>query len=359
MSMDYPLRVINERIGGELFGNGEERINGLGALESAEPGSITFADHDKYEPQVRATRASAVIISKQFPTVVGKNLLRVDHPRLAFLKVMYLFQARAEALGRVHPSAVVDADAVVPEGVTVSECAVIRARARIGLRTVIESGVHVGHDVVIGQDCYLGPNVVLMYGVKLGDRVMIHGGTVVGGDGFGYVWASDHHLKIPQLGHVVIEDDVELGCNVCVDRATLGATIIRRGTKVDNLVQIAHNDCIGEDVIITGQVGLSGSVTVGNRVMLGGQSGVVDHVTIGEAAQVGAASVVTKSVASGQAVWGFPARPLQDAKHQLASLGRLPLLLKRVRELITRTDRLEDRMAQLEPTRAPARSPDT
>jgi UDP-3-O-[3-hydroxymyristoyl] glucosamine N-acyltransferase len=331
--MEYSLRIIAEKVDAELSGNGDEVIHGVNAIEAAQGGEITFAEHMRLVPQVHSTNASAIIVPNEFPPIDAKNLLRVAAPRLAFVKVMTLFQPRRQAPAGIHPAAVVSSEAALSEGVAVAECAVIREQARIGQRTVIESGAHVGRDVVIGDDCYIGPNVVLMHGTRLGDRVIIHPGTVIGGDGFGYNWSEGRHAKIPQLGNVVIEDDVEIGCNVCVDRATLGSTIIRRGTKIDNLVQIAHNDVIGEHVIITGQVGLSGSVTVGNRVMFGGQSGVVDHVTIGDDAQIGAGSPVIKDVQARQVVWGFPARPIQRTKRELASLARLPHVIERLRKM--------------------------
>jgi UDP-3-O-[3-hydroxymyristoyl] glucosamine N-acyltransferase len=206
----------------------------------------------------------------------------------------------------------------------------------------------VGDGVTIGEDCLIGPHVVIYRQTHIGDRVRIHGGSVIGGDGFGYVFHDGRHVKVPQVGNVIIEDDVEIGCNVCVDRATIGSTMIKRGTKIDNLVQIAHNDRIGQHVIMSGQVGLSGSVTIGNYAVLGGKAGVVDHVTIGERAQVGAASVVTKAVAPGEVVWGYPARPIRSTKHQLASLSRLPSLLKRVVGLIGQIRRMEDRLSHLE-----------
>ena len=346
--MEYTLRAIEEQVGGQLSGNGDEMICGINALELAQPGELTFAEDNKYVPKVRLTHASAIIVSKQFPIIDEKNLLRVENPRLAFLKALLLFQPRPQRTGEIHPTAVVSPAATLGSGVTIGEYAVIRERARIGQGTVIESGVHIGHDVAIGQDCFLGPNVVLMYGTRLGDRVIIHGGTVIGGDGFGYVWAEGRHLKVPQLGNVVIEDDVEIGCNVCVDRATFGSTLIRRGTKIDNLVQIAHNDVIGEHVIITGQVGLSGSVTVGNRVMFGGQSGVVDHITIGDDARIGAATPVTKDIPPGQIVWGFPSRPIQRVKRELASLAQLPRLMRHVRQLVLRLRHVESRLNALE-----------
>ncbi len=342
--MEYTAQQLSQQLGGTLLGDGAARISGVNALEAAEPGQLTFAEHVKYATGVAQTRASAILVPPDFPETANRTLIRVANPRAAFLQVMYLFYVPPAATGIVHPSAVVSSEAVLAEGVTIQEAVIVRARARIGQGTVIESGVHVGEAVVIGRDCFIGPNVVLMYGVRLGDRVIIHGGTVIGGDGFGYVQAQGRHIKIPQVGSVVIEDDVEIGCNVCVDRATFGATIIKRGTKIDNLVQIAHNDVIGEDVIITGQVGLAGSVTVGNHVMFGGQSGVVDHITIGEGARIGAATPVTKDVKAGESVWGFPARPHQQVLKELASITKLPDLLRQMRAMRRRVEQLETQL---------------
>jgi UDP-3-O-[3-hydroxymyristoyl] glucosamine N-acyltransferase len=331
--MEYSLRIIAEKVGGQLSGDGDEVIRGINSLDFAKAGELTFAEHARLVPQVHSTNASAIIVPNEFPPIEGKNLLRVAAPRLAFIKAMVMFQPEQQPAAGIHPTAVISPEARLAEGVAVAECAVIRENARIGRKTVIDSGVHIGRDVAIGENCYIGPNVTIMHGSRLGDRVIVHAGTVIGGDGFGYNWSDGRHIKIPQIGNVVIEDDVEIGCNVCVDRATFGSTIIRRGTKIDNLVQIAHNDVIGEHVIITGQVGLSGSVTVGNRVVFGGQSGVADHITIGDDAQIGAASAVIKDVKSGQVVWGFPARPIQRVKRELASLARLPRALDQLRKL--------------------------
>ena len=342
----YPLRTIAEQIGGELIGNAEETATGVNALEAAQPGELTFAEYEKYLPRVRATRAVAVIVSKEFPAVPNKNLLRVEHPRQAFVKAMVLFRPQRMGPEGIHPTAVISSKAALAADVVVGEQVVIREGARIGQGTVIESGVHVGQQVAIGQHCWIGPNVVLMHGIRLGDRVMIHGGSVIGGDGFGYVWAEGRHLKIPQLGTVIIEDDVELGCNVCVDRATFGSTIIRRGTKIDNLVQIAHNDVIGEHVILAGQVGLAGSVTIGNRVILAGQVGVPDHVIIEDDVKAGGGTIfVGGTVRSGQTMWGYPARPLQEAKKEFASLAFLPKLLEQVRKLRIQVAQLEARLS--------------
>ena len=339
--MPYTLQAIQEIVGGDLAGNGDERIVGLNALEGAGPGELTYAEHERYLPKVRATRACAIIVPQQFPAIEGKNLLRVANPRAAFVKVMMLFQTPPSVAPGLHPTAAVSPKASLGPGIAVGECVVIREGARIGQGTVIDSGAHIGSGVVIGERCTIGPGVKLMDGTQLGNRVMIHGGSVIGGDGFGYFWAEGRHVKIPQLGNVVIEDDVEIGCNACVDRATLGSTIIRRGTKIDNLVQIAHNNVIGQDVMITGQVGLSGSVTVGDRVIFAARSGALDHIRIGDDARLGATTVVWKDVKSGESMLGFPARPGARAKREFASLAHLPRLLKQFRELLARVGKLE------------------
>lgn len=327
----YTAREIHTHIGGELAGDPETLIAGFNGLEYAQPGELTFAESEKYAAQVRQSQASAIVVPHAFPAIAGRTLLHVENPRLAFLRVIALFQSQARPAAGIHRQAVVAPDVELGEGVAIGECAVVRSRARIGRATVIESGVHIGEGVSIGERCYIGPNVVLMRGCQVGHRVIIHGGTVIGADGFGYVWAEGRYLKIPQLGTVVIEDDVELGANVCVDRATFGSTIIKQGTKIDNLVQIAHNDVIGEHVTISGQAGLAGSVKVGNRVIFGGQVGVADHITIGDDARLGAGSGVIKDVRPGETVWWFPARPIKRVKEELAALGLLPEILKQLR----------------------------
>jgi UDP-3-O-[3-hydroxymyristoyl] glucosamine N-acyltransferase len=327
----YTLRTIQLHVGGLLTGDPDTVITGVNALALARSGELSFAEDEKRLAVLRRSRASAVIVGPGCPAMDRPALLRVEHPRLAFVKAMYLFHRPAVSSTGVHRDAVVSPEAQLGEDVTIRECAVIRPGARIGRGTVIESGVHVGEGVVIGEECLIGPNVVIRYGCRIGDRVIIHGGTVIGADGFGYVWTQGRHLKIPQLGNVIIEDDVELGANACVDRATFGSTLIKRGTKIDNLVQVAHNDVIGEHVTISGQVGLAGSVTVGDRVIFGGQAGVADHLTIGDDARIGAASIVIKDVPAGETVWWFPARPIKEIKQELAALAFLPGLLKQLK----------------------------
>jgi len=263
------------------------------------------------------------------------------------IQVMELFVPPPESTG-IHADASIDEDAELGEGVSVGACAVVAGGACIGARTIIEPGAYVGPGVVVGEDCRIGANAVLMREVQIGNRVIIHAGTTIGGDGFGYVWLQDYHHKVPQLGTVQIDDDVEIGCNSCVDRATLGVTRIRRGTKIDNQVHLAHNNDIGEDVIITGQVGTAGSVTVGNGVMFGGQAGVADHVTIGDGARVGGATGVTCDIKPGETVWGMPSRPMKRVLREQASLARLPDALKVLKKQSKELEELKARLALLE-----------
>ncbi len=219
--------------------------------------------------------------------------------------------------------------------------AVIRDNVVIGADTVIESGCHIGKDVVIGKNCRIGPNVSIMADVVIGNNVLIHAGSVIGGEGFGYFWAGDKQQKVPQLGSVQIDDDVEIGCNTCIDRATFGVTRIRQGVKIDNLVQIAHNNDIGEHSIIVSHVGLSGSVTLGKRVTLAGQVGVADHITIGDGATAAARTGVSKDIQPGQVVWGAPNRPIKQVMREFASITRLPRLIEQVRQISARLNKLE------------------
>ncbi len=334
--MEHALETMAHHVQGRLIGDGATRIRGLNNSDAVQAGELTFAEDAKHLAQAMATNAAAIIVSSDVHDLGGRAGISVQHPKLAFARLLDLLYPEAAAEPGVHPSAVLGRDVQLGEGVTIRPHAVIGHRVTIGAGTVIESGVHVADEVTIGERCFIAPNVVIYRRTRIGHRVRIHGGTVIGGDGFGYVLHEGAYIKVPQVGNVIIEDDVEIGCNACVDRATIGSTIIKRGTKIDNQVQIAHNDRIGEHVSISGHVGFAGSVTVGNYAVFGGKAGVVDHVTIGDRVHVGAASVVTKSVPSGQTVWGFPARPIRQAKEQMAALSRLPALIKRVTGLLAR-----------------------
>ena len=337
--MAQTLEAIARHLKGRLIGDGAVLIRGVKGLDAVQAGELTFAEDPHRLAQALASDAAAVIVGADIEALQGKPGISVSNPKLAFALVLELFHPAESPQGGVHPRAILGKDVQLGEQADIRANAVIGNRTRIGQGTVVEPGAYIGDDVTIGERCLIGPNVVLYRQTIIGHRVRIHGGSIIGGDGFGYVFHEGRHVKIPQVGNVVIEDDVEIGCNVCVDRATIGSTLIQRGTKIDNLVQIAHNDRIGQHVIMAGQVGLSGSVTVGQYTMLGGKAGVVDHLTIGDKVRVGAASVVTKSIPTGEHVWGYPARPLRDAKQQMAALSRLPALLKSLTRLLKgRTD---------------------
>jgi UDP-3-O-[3-hydroxymyristoyl] glucosamine N-acyltransferase len=345
--MRLSLRELCDRFGGTIHGDASAFITGVGSLETAANGDITFAEKPGHLERVQASQATAVIVAENFPTIPGKNLLRVINPRQTFIRILGLFDSQRSYTPGVHPSAVVAVSADVGGRVTVCEHVVIRDEVHIGRGTVIESGAHIGRGVIIGEDCWIGPNVTLLHSVRLGNRVKVHAGAVIGGDGFGYLWMDNQHAKVPSFGSVNVDDDVEIGCNVCIDKATFGNTHIRRGAKIDNLVQIAHNNDIGEDVIIVSQVGLSGSVRVGKHATLAGQVGVADHIKIGDGATVAAASGVSKDVKPGEVVWGYPARPIQKAWRELASLARLPRLMRRLKALESQCASLEERLRKL------------
>ena len=339
--MERTLADLCALLDGELIGDGTTLIRGVNSADVAQAGEVTFSETPQRLAQALSSRAAAIIVSPDVRDLQGRSGVRVRHPKLAFAVLLELFHPQASAAPGVHATAVLGKHVTLSEGVSIGPHAVIGDDVSIGLGTTIAAGVVVGDGVTIGRDCVLDPNVVIYRRTQIGDRVQIHGGSVIGGDGFGYAFHQGAYVKIPQVGHVVIEDDVEIGCNVCVDRATVGSTLIRQGTKLDNLVQVAHNDRIGKHVIMTGQVGLSGSVTVGDYAVMGGKAGVVDHVTIGERAQVGAASVVTKDVKAGESVWGFPARPLRDTKRSMGMIARLPQVWRLLTRLVERVQRLE------------------
>jgi UDP-3-O-[3-hydroxymyristoyl] glucosamine N-acyltransferase len=345
--MELALSAICERLEGELVGDGATRINGVSAPEHTQSGHLTLAEDPPHLARALASAASAILVPAA-TDLQGRPGIRLIEPKRAFAMLLGLFYPEPVTAPGIHKSAVLGEDVRVGAEVAIGAYAVIEDDVVIGRGSRIGAGVYLGHEVSVGEDCTLHPSVTVYRRTQIGDRVSIHGGSVIGGDGFGYLFQEGRHVKVPQVGNVVIEDDVEIGCNVCVDRATVGSTVIRRGTKIDNLVQIGHNNYIGQHVIITGQGGFSGSVTVGDYAVFGGRAGVTDHVTIGEGARIGLCSVVTKSVAPGEAVWGYPARSANNTKHQLAALMRLPAFMRRMAQLLARVASFEQQIAGLE-----------
>src|SRR5687767_12315633 len=283
-----PIRVtldmVAQAVGGIVIGDGTTEITGVAGIREAREGELTFLAHPRYEPYLEQTRASAVIVADDH-RALGKPLIQNPNPYLAFLNAVRFFQGEEErpAPG-IHPSAVVAPEAFVDATATVGPNAVVEAGARVGPLAWIGPGCYIGKGVSIGPETRLHPNVTVLEECVLGSRVLVHSGTVIGSDGFGFVRDGEIYRKLPQVGNVVIEDDVELGACVTIDRATMGTTRIGAGSKIDNLVQIAHNVQIGNNCIIVAQVGISGSTTLGDHVVLAGQVGIVGHIHIGAGA---------------------------------------------------------------------------
>lgn len=323
------------------------QIRGVNTLELATETDLCFAEGLEQATAIEGSRAGAVLVPEGFPELGGPLLIRTPAPRRNFFRVAALFTPAPEISG-IHPSAVIDASASLGHGVSVGPYAVVAAGAQLGDRSFLGAGCYLGPDVVLGTDCVIEPNVTIQRDSQLGDRCIVHSGAVIGGDGFGFSWDGTGHRKVPQLGRVVIEDDVEIGCNSCVDRATLGETRIRRGTKIDNLVQVAHNTDIGAHVILVSQAGVAGSSKVGAGAVIAGQSAISDHVSIGAGARVGGQSGVTKDVPEGATVFGTPARPIKRTLRELAALSELPALLKQIKSQAQEMTRLQERVATLE-----------
>ena len=339
------LGELAEKLGCRLEGDGGLEINAVRGLEDAGPRDVSFIAQERFLSRLQASTAGAVILAEGWP-VVDRPALRTPNPVLAFARALTLLHPPLPPIPGIHPTAVLAPDVRVAPDASVGPLTVLGQGAEVGAGTLLAAQVTVGVGVRIGADCRIFPQVVLRDGVILGDRVIVHSGTVIGADGFGFARDGRHYVKIPQIGRVVIEDDVEIGANAAIDRATLGETRIGRGTKIDNLVQIGHNVRVGEDTVIVGQVGISGSSRIGSRVTLAGQVGVVDHVAIGDDAIVGAQAGVTKDIPPGSVVLGSPAIAHGEFKRQMAAVARLPETRKRLRTLEERLAALEARLGK-------------
>ena len=345
--MKRPLQQIAEAVGARLMGDGRVEVSAVASLPSATPDDLVFVEDEKHLALALQSRAGAIIAgefaAKPAATAFAaanpshRPLLISDHPKLAFARAArFLGESLGDAAAPdgttpqsgVHSTAVVHPSAVLGAGVSVEARAVISEQARIGDHTKIGAGCAIGTGASIGRDCQIYPNVTIYRGTTLGDRVIVHAGAVLGSDGFGYVRdrKSGHYEKFPQVGRLVIGDDVEIGANATIDRGALDETRIRRGTKIDNLVHIGHNCQIGEDVVIAAQTGLSGSIVIENGVVLGGQVGIGEHARIEEGVMLGGqGGVLPNKILRGKGVafWGTPAQPVRQYLKQLAALARL------------------------------------
>jgi UDP-3-O-[3-hydroxymyristoyl] glucosamine N-acyltransferase len=330
--MPFTASQIAEQLQGEVIGDGSVLLAGFAPADSARPGDLTFAENEDYFARAEKSAASAILAPAPFASP-AKTLIRVPNPRVAFARVLPLFFPPDRLPPGIHPTAVVAGSAQVDPSAHIGPHCVVGERARLGARTALRGGNHVGSDCRIGDDVSLYTNAVVYHGVQIGHRVSIHAGAVIGSDGFGYVLDEGRHRKVPQIGNVIIEDDVEIGANVTVDRAALGSTVIGQGTKIDNLVQIAHNVRVGAHCLIVAQVGIAGSTRLGDYCVLAGQAGLAGHLKIGSQVTVAAQAGVMRDIEDGQKVLGSPALPDRETKRQMIAVMQLPELIKRVRQL--------------------------
>lgn len=323
-------------LGAALDGDGSREIVGVAAIETAGPEELAFAEDDRALARAVQSRAGCILVPAG-RTVPAHTTLAVPQPRLAFIRTAEALLPPIQPEQGIHPTAVIASSAQLAADTSVGPHVVIEAGVVIGSRTILGAGVYLGQDARVGDDCVLHPRVTLYRGASVGNRVVLHAGVVVGSDGFGYIFAEGRHQKFPQLGRVIIEDDVEVGSNTTIDRGSLGTTVIGQGTKIDNLVQIAHNVKIGRHCIIVAQTGISGSSEIGDYVVLAGQVGVGEHARIEDRAVIGGQAGVLngKIVREGTIMWGTPARPMEEVKKQWAYLAGLPRLAKRLKETIS------------------------
>ncbi len=339
---EFTLSTLAEKVGGQIEGDGGIIIKGAAKIDSASAGDITFLANLRYREALSGTNASAVIVDKKTEINLNLPLIRVDDVYFAFLQIFLLFHPKKEIIeAGVHASAVIPSSVKMGESVAIGANVVIGNHCTVGSRTKILPGCVIMDNVRIGDDCLLYPLVSVREECEIGNRVIIHNGTVIGSDGFGFAPHGNVYHKIPQVGKVILEDDVEIGANCTIDRATMGETVIHKGVKLDNLVHIAHNVEVGESTVMAAQAGISGSTRIGHHVMVGGQVGTVGHIQIGDFAQIGAQSGVSKSVPEKEVVFGYPARPIMRTKRIEAVINQLPELSKRIKQLETQIAELK------------------
>jgi UDP-3-O-[3-hydroxymyristoyl] glucosamine N-acyltransferase len=330
--MTFTAAQIAEELHGEVIGDGSVRLSGFTSAERAQAGDLTFAEKDSYFAAAEASAASAILVAGAFPSAT-KVLIRVPNARVAAAKVLALFFPADAIVPGIHPSASVAPTARIDPTTQVGPGCVIGAGVKIGARCFLKGGNYVGQDCQIGDDVCLFPHVVLYPRTQVGHRVAIHAGTVIGSDGYGYVFDEGRHLKMPQVGNVLIHDDVEIGANSAIDRGALGPTVIGQGTKIDNLVHVAHNVVMGKHCLIMGQVGFAGSTQLGDYCVIASQSGIAGHLKLGKQVTVGGKSGVMRDIPDKETVLGLPAVPDIQAKRQWVAIQRLPDMIVRMRAL--------------------------
>ena len=343
--MPKTIKEISELVKGELVGDGSITITGINGIQEAKEGEVAFIAHASDEDLIGATKASCVIVPKDIKKAFDRTVIKVDYPSVALSRIIeFILPGSSIPHPKgIHNTAIISKSADIGKNVAIGPYTIIGDDVKIGDNTIIYPLTYIGRNTKIGSGCIIYPHVTLREGIIIGNRVIIHPGTVVGGDGFGYDTLRDGtHFKIPQLGTIVVEDDVEIGSCVTIDRARFSKTVIGKGSKIDNLVQIAHNVIVGPYCLIAAQSGISGSSTLGRNVVLGGQVGVADHVKMGDFFMAGGKSGVHKSFpAPKTTVFGYPARQVDKARETIACVGLLPKLFARVRQLEAKIKELE------------------
>ena len=340
----YTLAQIAEMVEGRVEGDPATRITGVSGIREARRGHLTFVANDRYAPQIHQTRASAVVVGERTP-VNGKPVVRVRNPDQAFSKLVEVIGHacvnKKEPVQGIHPTAVIGRKVSLGHGVSVGPYVVLEDAVTVGDGTVLHAQAYVGHNTVIGRNCLVYPHVTIREHTRIGDRVILHSGCVIGCDGFGFSTGKGGHHKIPQVGIVQIDDDVEVGSCVTIDRARFDKTWIGRGTKIDNLVQIAHNVVIGPHCFVTAQSGIAGSSRLGRNVTVAGQAGIAGHLEIGDNVLIAGRAGVTKPIPSNACVSGLPAQPHDRELKLQALVRRLPESMERLEEMERRIQRLE------------------
>lgn len=342
--MKYTLGEIAELVNGDLEGDPNIIITGISGIKESKEGDITFLANSKYFSLALTTKASAIITSREH-IEFNKPLIKTDNPSIAFTKVASLISSGGiKQIEGIHPTAIISKKAKLGKNVAVGAYVVIEGSVEVKDDTVILCGCYLGPNTKLGKNCLIYPHVSIREKTEIGDRVIIHSGAVIGSDGFGFAIVRGIQEKIPQIGSVLIEDDVEIGANATIDRARFDKTIIGKGTKIDNLVQIGHNVVTGKNCIIVAQAGVAGSATLGDEVIIAGQAGIVGHITVGDKAIVAGKAGVTKSVPANAKVSGYPAKPHESARRVNACVQKLPDLYKKIKTLEEKVKVLEDKL---------------
>lgn len=326
-------------------GDASVALNSAADIMSAQAHQVTVLSDGKYKKYLKDCQASACFIAEALiddEVPAGLTLLVCNDPEMSFLTAVKALHPEAVPERRISPQAAIDDTARLEDDVHVGPFASIGQHSNIGAGTTIDAGARIGNHVSVGKNCRIHPNAVIYDNTVLGDNVIIHSGAIIGADGFGYKYRDNRHVKVPHVGNVVIEDNVEIGANTCIDRGALGATRIGWGSKIDNLVQLGHNNVVGKNVIVCGQCGISGSCEIGDGAILAGSVGVADHVKIGTRAVVMARSGVSQDIAPGSQVWGSPAKDRKVIWRELAALAKLPELLQKIKQLEGRLSKLEE-----------------